>query len=81
MQAALRMETKVLPGNRVEVSDPGLPEGATVEVIVMLPQTAAPVQRTSMIELLEQLPPGPRAFNDWEAYENFLQAEKDSWDR
>ena len=69
MQTALRMETTVLPGNRVEVSDPGLPEGAKVEVIVMLPQTAAPARRMSMIEFLEKLPPGPRAFDTWEEYE------------
>jgi hypothetical protein len=81
MQTALRMETTVLPGNRVEVSDPGLPEGAQVEVIVVLPREAAHTRRMSMIELLEKLPPGPRAFDTWEEYERFLQEEKDSWDR
>jgi hypothetical protein len=80
MQAALRMETTVLPGNRVEVSDPGLPEGAKVEVIVVLPHEAGPVRRISMIEFLEKLPSGPRAFDTWEEYEKFLKEEKDSWE-
>ncbi|MCI0459510.1 MAG: hypothetical protein L0Z62_21375 [Gemmataceae bacterium] len=43
MQTALRMETTVLPGHRLEISAPELPEGAKVEVIVVLPATAPPV--------------------------------------
>jgi hypothetical protein len=36
MQSALRVGTTVLPGHRLEVSSPELPEGANVEVIVLL---------------------------------------------
>jgi hypothetical protein len=32
----LRKETTILPGNRLEISDPSFPEGAKVEVIVVL---------------------------------------------
>ena len=81
MQTALRTETTVLPGNRVEISAPELPVGAKVEVIVVLPQPAAPAPKMSMIELLKSLPPGPRAFDTWEEYERFLQEEKNSWER
>ena len=80
MQTALRLETTVLPGHRLEISDPELPEGATVEVIVVLPQTAEP-QFTSALDFLESLPPGPRAFKTWEEYEKHLREEKDAWDR
>jgi hypothetical protein len=38
MQAALRVETTVLPGHRLEVSAPELPEGVKVEVIVLVPE-------------------------------------------
>jgi hypothetical protein len=79
MQTALRMETTVLPGNRVEVSDPGLLEGTKVEVIVFLsdrPKT----KFGSALDFLESLPPGPRAFDTWEDYEKFLREEKDSWE-
>ena len=79
MQTALRMETTVLPGNRVEVGDPGLPEGTTVEVIVVLPEKVKPKFR-SAYEFLQSLPPGPRAFDTWEEYEEFLRKEKDSWE-
>lgn len=82
MQAALRLETTVLPGHRLEVSAPELPEGARVEVIVVLPQQPAP-RRLSMVEFLETLPPGPspRCFPSWEEYERHLQEEKDAWER
>ena len=79
MQTLLHMETIVLPGNRVEVSAPQLPEGAKVEVTVILAEQ--PTQdRVSLIEFLKTLPPGPRAFKTWEEYERFLQEEKNSWD-
>lgn len=80
MQTALRLETTVLPGHRLEVSAPELPEGAKVEVIIVLPETPGP-QRISMLELVESLPPGPRAFPTWEEYERHLQEEKDAWER
>lgn len=80
MQTALRLETTVLPGHRLEVSAPELPEGAKVEVIVVLPKLPEP-QFGSALEFLESLPPGPRAFPTWEEYERHLQEEKDAWER
>jgi hypothetical protein len=80
MQTTLRLETTVLPGHRLEISDPELPEGATVEVIVVLPKASEP-RRISMLEFLESLPPGPRAFKTWEEYDKHLREEKDAWDR
>jgi hypothetical protein len=67
--------------NGVVVLDNGhqLPDGTRVEVTVS-PQQSAP-QRVSMLELLESLPPGPRAFPTWEEYERHLREEKDSWER
>jgi hypothetical protein len=80
MQTTLRLEATVLPGHRLEISDPELPDGAKVEVIVVLPKKEEP-QRISMLEFLESLPAGPRAFPTWEEYERHLQAEKDAWER
>ena len=78
MQTTFHIETMVLPGNRVEFSAPELPEGVKVEVTVVIPEL--PKRRMSMLEFIETLPPGPRAFDTWEEYERFLQQEKDSWD-
>jgi hypothetical protein len=82
MEAALRIETTVLPGHRVEIRAPGLPEGAKVEVIVMLADSPEP-RRMSMLELLETLPqaPSPRCFPTWQEYERHLQEEKNAWER
>ena len=79
MLTALRTETTILPGHRLEISDPQLPEGATVEVIVVLPEQPKP-QFGSALEFLESLPPGPRAFPTWDEYERHLREEKDAWD-
>jgi hypothetical protein len=80
MQAALRLETTVLPGHRLEVSVPELPEGVKVEVSIVLPECPEP-RRMSMLEFVKTLPPSPRAFPTWDEYEHHLQKERDSWDR
>lgn len=80
MQTALRLETVVLPGHRLEVCAPELPEGATVEVIVVLPARPAPAPR-SMLQFLNTLPPGPLLFHTPEEANRFLQEERDSWER
>jgi hypothetical protein len=80
MQAALKLETTVLPGHRLEISDPQLPEGARVEVIVVLPEKRQ-AGFASALDFLESLPAGPRAFKTWEEYEQHLKEERDSWDR
>jgi hypothetical protein len=72
MQSALRTETTILPGHRIEITAPELPEGARVEVIVVLPHKPEP-RFGSALEFLESLPPGPRAFPTWEEYERHLQ--------
>jgi hypothetical protein len=80
MHTTLRLRSTVLPGHRLEISDPALPEGATVDVIVLLPEKPKPLG-ISVPEFLESLPPGPRAFSTWEEYERHLKDEKDAWDR
>lgn len=80
MQSTLRLETTVLPGHRLEVHSPDLPEGATVEVIVVLPKRAA-LAFDSALDFLESLPPGPRAFPTWEEYDRHLREERDAWER
>jgi hypothetical protein len=80
MSTTVRLETTVLPGHRVEISDPQLPEGARVEVVIVVPEEPKP-RRMSMLEFVASLPPGPRAFPTWEEYERHLQEEKDAWER
>ena len=80
MQSSYRTEATILPGHRLELNTPGLPEGARVEVTVVLSKTSTP-QFHSALEFLESLPVGPIAFPNWQAYEQHLREERDSWDR
>ncbi len=86
MQAALRVTTRVLPGNRVEIVAPELIEGDSVEVFVVMPEAAAKSQPKaqklgSIWELIQSLPPGPRSASTWEEIERSLQEDRASWDR
>jgi hypothetical protein len=74
------VEVTVLPGHRLEISSPELPEGAKVEVIVLLPERPRP-RRISMLEFLATLPPGPLLFKTPEEANRYLQEERDSWAR
>ena len=77
MPVPLRTETTVLPGHRIEISAPDLPEGARVEVIVV--PAPAPGQR-SALEIIEALH-GHRLFQTPEQVRRYLQEERESWDR
>jgi hypothetical protein len=65
MQSALRLETKVLPGNKIEVNLPegtaSPPVGRNVEIIVLLPEQEAFTENQSILKLLELLQQQPRA--------------------
>lgn len=79
MQAAVRIVTKVLPGNKIEVEVPDGSVGAEVEVIVVLPQTVPTGQR-NVLKLIEQI----RSCHPQRSNENIdraLAAEKDSWEK
>jgi hypothetical protein len=80
MQTALRLETTILPGHRLEVCAPELPEGVKVEVIIVMPPKPV-TQFASAWDFLQSLPAGPRAFKTWEEYEQHLREEKDAWER
>jgi hypothetical protein len=81
MQAALRLKTRVLPGGRIEVIDPELPENADVEVIVMFPEeTEAPRPFKDVVEFLDSLTPVQRTPEEWAQVEREFQEERSSWD-
>ncbi|MCS7208678.1 MAG: hypothetical protein NZ874_03820 [Fimbriimonadales bacterium] len=80
MEPVLRIRTRVLPGHRIEIYSPQLPEGAEVEVAV----SALPLQpRCSLAQLMRERPPSdtPQAVDSWEQYEQLLQQERDEWER
>ncbi len=80
MQTTLRMETTVLPGHRVEITSPELPEGAKVSVFVVLAEQRF-TRRLSMLEFLATLPPGPLLFKTRQEADQYIQKERDAWER
>ena len=85
MQTALKMTATVLPGRRIELTAPELPENGTVEVIVVLPEADALDGKVhspgSVLDFLDNLPIRKRTPEEWAEYERQLQEERNAWDR
>ncbi len=86
MQAALKLKTRVLPGRRIEVTAPELPENADVELIVLLPEGVASAaeeqsQPQGVWDYVQSLTPVQRTPDEWAEIEREFQEERNSWDR
>ena len=84
MQAALKLNTTILPGNRIEITTPELPEGTNVELII-LPNLPVPSLTTNsafkdVIAFLDSLTPVQRTPEEWAEVEREFQEERASWD-
>ncbi len=83
MQTAYYTTTTVLPGNRIEITGPELPEGQEVQVIVVSkPAVAAGARRSgpSILEIIEAYK-GPGVFDTAEDVDRHINEERDSWER
>ena len=83
-QAAIRLKTRVLPGNRIEVSAPEFTEGEEVEVTVALPEKPGPETNRKfrdVIEFLDSLTPVRRTPEEWAQVDMEFLEERSSWDR
>lgn len=74
-------QVRVRAGNLVEVVSTEFNEGELVDVVVTPSLQATPRRASTVIEFLDSLPAGPRAFPSWNEYEDHLRAERESWDR
>jgi hypothetical protein len=81
-QSALRIETKILPGNRLEITLPANNTfgsiGETIEVIVLLPENAR-TERRSVLDILKKVRSHrpPRSASE---LDRDLRMERDAWD-
>lgn len=78
MQSALRITTRVLPGGKIEVADPNLPSGESVDVIVLFPE--ANTTRRSIVDILAEAP-GHLLFHNVKEVDAYMSEEQDSWER
>jgi hypothetical protein len=79
VQSTLHVKTKVLPGNKIEISLPELKEGDPVEVFLLLPEGPT-IPPRSALEIIEGLS-GHRLFQSPQEVDRYLQGERNSWDR
>jgi len=79
MQRALRVETTILPGGRIEISNPQLRPGENVEIIIVLPSQGEPTKKRSALDILAEAS-GHRLFKSAEDVDNYLRQERDSWE-
>jgi len=78
MQPALRITTKVLPGNKIEIEIPEAEIGDSVDVFVVLPEKVETKKR-SVIEILEEVH-AKRPPKSAEEIDRQLREERESWD-
>lgn len=76
MTTPLQVQTTVLPGGRIEIHAPGLPEGRRVTVLV-LDEADPPKRRLS--DVLAGYP-GGQLFRTAEEVDAYLRAEREAWD-
>ena len=77
MPVALQVRTTVLPGHRIEIAAPELPEGRTAMVFVVL-EEAERVKRP-LGEVLAGYP-GGQLFRSAEQVADYLRTERGSWE-
>ncbi len=85
MQSALKFTAPILPGRRIEISSPDLPETGEFELIVVLPESEEPApsnaQTESVVDYLKSLPLRTYTPEEWELVEAKLQEGRNSWER
>lgn len=79
MPNSVHLKTTVLPGGKIEVIDQALPSGEVVDVIILLPTSAATARRSAADILAEA--PGHRLFKTAAEVDEYLRTERDAWDR
>jgi hypothetical protein len=78
MQTALHIKTTIVEGGKIEISDPQLRLGDTVEVIVLLPEAQRETKRSALDILAEA--PGHGLFKTAEEVDAYIREERNSWD-
>ncbi|MDA0738395.1 MAG: hypothetical protein O2999_11370 [Nitrospirae bacterium] len=79
MNQTVHVKTTILPGGKIEITDPNLPPGESVEVVVFLPEHGKP-NGQSAVDVLSQAP-GHRLFKTSDEVDSYIHGERGSWDR
>ena len=81
MQKTIHQRTTVKPGGKIEITNPDLEPGQSVEVIIR--PAPPPSRRRSAVDILGIINSGPerRLFQNAEEVKAYLDDEKAAWDR
>ncbi|NJL36251.1 MAG: hypothetical protein HC840_11905 [Leptolyngbyaceae cyanobacterium RM2_2_4] len=79
MQSAIRITIRVLPNGKIEVQLPPESAGDEVEVFVVLPEKAS-VPPLSAIDIINQSREHQKLFKTSGEVDQYLWAERDSWE-
>jgi hypothetical protein len=74
---ALHIRTKILPGHRIEIAAPDLPEGQSASVFVVLDEK--PETTRTLWESLGDYK-GGELFRTGEEVDSYLKSERESWE-
>ncbi len=77
MSRTLHVQTTVLPGHRIEIESPELPEGAAATVLIVLNGQEGP--KRPFWEVVGAYP-GGELFRTAEEVDAYLREERDSWE-
>jgi hypothetical protein len=80
MQSAIRITTRVLPDGKIELQLPPEAAGDEVEVFIVLPEKPT-VPTLSAIDIINRSHEHPKLFRTSEEVDQYLRAERDSWER
>lgn len=78
MAMEVRVKTVVLPGGKIEISNPELIPGQEATVVVLV-EDQQPVKKPHVIDILRSLP-GHRLFQSAEEVDDYLRVERESWE-
>ena len=77
MTMPFQVQTTILPGHRIEIQAPELPEGRAVTVLVLVDEPPVPKRR--LRDILADYP-GGQLFRSAEEVDDYLRAEREAWD-
>lgn len=78
MTQTLQIETTILPGHRIEIQAPELPEGRSATVFVLVEEH--PLSKRRLSEILADYR-GGQLFRSAQEVDDYLRAERESWDK
>ncbi len=80
MQAAMHLQTTILPGGKIEINDLNNLVGELVDVFVLLPNSTTTKTPRSALDVLAEAQ-GQSIFKTVEKVDAYIKEERDSWDR